>query len=87
MPRPLPVPLRQAIWRRYQDGQDGPTIAEALGLAPRTVRNLLDRFRRGGPDALYPSYDRVERRHPSPPNPWCKPPWACGGNIRPGEPD
>jgi len=30
---------------------------------------------------------RVERRHPSPPNPWCKPPWACGGNIRPGEPD
>ena len=33
MPRPLPVPVRQAIWRRFQDGQDGPTIAQALGLA------------------------------------------------------
>jgi transposase len=58
MPRPLPVPIRQAIWRRFQDGQNGPDIATALGLAPRTVRHLLRRFRRGGPDALFPSYDR-----------------------------
>src|SRR4051794_7969352 len=58
MPRPLPVPVRQAIWRRYQDGQDGPTIATALGLAPRTVRRLVHRFRQGGQAALIPSYDR-----------------------------
>ena len=58
MPRPLPVPIRQVIWRRFQDGQDGQAIAAALGLAPRTVRHLLGRFRRGGPDALFPSYDR-----------------------------
>jgi hypothetical protein len=66
MPRSIPVPLRQAMWRRYQDGQDGPTIAEALGLAPRTVRNLLDRLRRGGPDALYPSYDQCGASTPKP---------------------
>src|SRR5207249_2129250 len=66
MPRPIPVPLRQAIWRRSQDGQDGPTIAQALGLASRTVRHLLDRFRRGGPAALSPSYDRCGAATPKP---------------------
>jgi hypothetical protein len=45
MARPIPVPVRQAIWRRLRDGQDGPTIAVALGLAPRTVRALIQRFR------------------------------------------
>ena len=34
MPRPLAVPIRQAIWRRFQDGQDGPAIAEGLGPRP-----------------------------------------------------
>jgi hypothetical protein len=58
MPRPLPVPVRQAVWRRSQDGQDGPTIATALGLAPRTVRHLVRRLRQGGLAALFPSYDR-----------------------------
>jgi len=66
MPRPLPVPVRQAIWRRYQDGQDGPAIAHALGLLPRTVRHLLSRFRRGDPDALFPSYDRCGAATPKP---------------------
>ena len=58
MPRPIPVPVRQAIWR-FQDGQDGPTIARALGLAPRTVRHLLDRFRRAIRPPWSPSYDPV----------------------------
>ena len=48
VPRPIPVPVRQAIWRRLRDGQDGPTIAVALGLAPRTVRALIQRFHSGG---------------------------------------
>ena len=55
LPRPLPVPVHQAIWRRYQDGQDGPTIAAALGLAPRTVRKLIRRFRQQGKAAVMPS--------------------------------
>jgi transposase InsO family protein len=67
MPRPLPVPVRQAIWRRYQDGQDVPTIVHALGLASRTVRRLVRRFRQGGQAALIPSYDRCGAATPRPP--------------------
>src|SRR5690348_15231367 len=66
MSRPLPVPLRQAVWRRDQDGQDAPTIAEALGLEPRTVRRLVARFRQAGRDAVLPSYHRCGARTPKP---------------------
>jgi hypothetical protein len=69
MPRPIPVPVRQAIWRRSQGGQDAPTIAAALGLATRTVRKLIRRFRRGGPTALAPSYDRCGAGTPKLPEP------------------
>jgi hypothetical protein len=58
MPRPVPLPLRQAIWTRSRDGQDALTIAEALGLPPRTVRRLLGRFRSEGRGPLAPSYGR-----------------------------
>jgi hypothetical protein len=57
MPRPTPVPVRQALWRRFQDGQDVATMAHALGLAPRTVRQLIHRFRHQGHAAVAPSYD------------------------------
>ena len=40
MPRPLPVPVRHALWRRVCKNQDAATIAAELGLAPRTVRRL-----------------------------------------------
>src|SRR5262245_11457689 len=69
MPRPLPVPVRQAIWQRFQDGQDGPTIAAPHGLAPRTVRKLLRRFRDGGPAAVPPSYERCGTATPRWPEP------------------
>ena len=66
MPRPLPVPVRQAIWRRFQDGRAGPAIARALGLDPRTVRRLVRRFRQTGPAALNPSYERCGAATPKP---------------------
>jgi Homeodomain-like domain len=66
LPRPIPVPVRQAIWRRSQDGQDGPAIAKALGLAPRTDRRLVRRFRQEGQAALIPSYDRCGAATPKP---------------------
>src|SRR5512135_620272 len=69
MPRPLPVSVRQAIWRRSQDGQDGLTIARALGLATRTVRKLILRFRQGGQAAVRPSYDRCGAATPRLPEP------------------
>jgi hypothetical protein len=56
MPAPLPLPVRQALWQRFLRGQSPTTIAQALGLAPRTVRHLLRRLRDGGPDALAPTY-------------------------------
>src|SRR5205085_8844684 len=61
MPRPIPVPLRHAVARYAADGYDARTIADLLGLAPRTVRRFLQRLRRGGPAALTPAYP------PSPP--------------------
>src|SRR5262249_25571699 len=67
MPRPLPVPVRQAIWRRSQDGQDSPTIAKSLNRAPRTVRRLIRRFPQAGPVALIPSYDFCGAATPKPP--------------------
>src|SRR6266404_1938062 len=66
MPRPLPVPLRQAIWQRFQAGQNGPTIAAALDLEPRTVRRLVERFRQTGSSAMDPSYDRCGAATPKP---------------------
>jgi hypothetical protein len=66
MPRPLPVPIRQAIWQRLQAGQDGPAIAAALDLEPRTVRRLIARFRQTGPSAVDPSYDRCGAATPKP---------------------
>ena len=67
MPRPIPVPVRQAIWRRLRDGQEGPTIATALGLAPRTVRELIRRFRQGGQVAVMPAYGGCGAATPKPP--------------------
>src|SRR5262245_53170878 len=66
MPRPLPVPVRQAIGQRLQAGQDGPTIAAALDVEPRTVPLLVGRFRQTGPSALDPSYNRCGAAPPKP---------------------
>jgi Helix-turn-helix domain len=66
MPRPLPVPTRQVIWLRLQDGQEPAAIAEALGLEPRTVRRLVARFRQGGRDAVAPASDRCGAATPRP---------------------
>src|SRR3954454_4887255 len=68
MPRPIPVPLRLALWRRHLDGQDGPSIAQALGLAPRTVRRLIHRLRQEGQPAVIPRYDRCGAATPKCPD-------------------
>ena len=67
MPRPIPVPVRQAIWRRLCDGQDGPTLAAVLGLAPRPVRELIRRFRLKGQAAVMPAYGGCGAATPKPP--------------------
>ena len=58
MPRPVPDPIRTVIWRRCQRGQTAAQIAEELSLSPRTVRHLVQRFRRHGEPAIPPGYHR-----------------------------
>src|SRR4051794_40227503 len=54
MPRPVPLPIRQAIWDRHQQGASSGELAVAFNLPPRTVRGLLQRGRQG-PEALEPA--------------------------------
>jgi transposase InsO family protein len=61
MPRALPDPLRQAIWRRHQEGETATAIALALALAARTVYRLLARFGLAG-GASPAAYHRCGRR-------------------------
>ena len=56
MPRPIPVPIRQAMFRLWQQGQGSRDIAAELGLARSTVRRLLGRFRRRGCEGIAPDY-------------------------------
>ena len=55
MPRPIPVPIRQAVFRLWEQGQGSRDIAAALGLARSTVRRLLARFHRKGSEGT-PDY-------------------------------
>jgi transposase len=61
---PTPIPLRHAILRRWHKGQSVATIAQALGVVPRTVRHLVRRFRHEGDAAVAPSYHRAETPEP-----------------------
>jgi hypothetical protein len=56
MPHPTPLPLRQVIRQRAEQGQGIAEIAAALDLVPRTVRHLLQRIRMRGQEGLAPSY-------------------------------
>ena len=64
MPPPIPVPVRQLIIQRAKQGQSAGLIASSLGLASRTVRRLVQRVRRQGPNALATSYPRRPYSHP-----------------------
>src|SRR5512135_97928 len=56
MPKPVPIPVRKKLLQRAQQGEATASLATAFGLAPRTVRHLLKRFRDRGPDAVRPDY-------------------------------
>ena len=56
MPRPVPVPVRETIFRLWEQGQDPRSIAASLGVPLATVRGLLARFRRRGIEAIAPDY-------------------------------
>ena len=54
MPGPVQLPIRQTLWKRHQQGASSTELAEAFGLATRTVRGILQRGRQRGPEGLAP---------------------------------
>jgi transposase len=56
MPKPVPVPIRQKLWERSQQGEGSASLAAAFDLCPRTVRHLLKRFRDRGEAGLATDY-------------------------------
>ncbi len=56
MPRPIPVPVRETIFRLWQRGHQAPRIAASLGVPGSTVDRLLQRFRRDGSAGIPPGY-------------------------------
>ena len=56
MPAPVPVPVRQVIFQRWQKGASVPQLAEQLALPQRTVRHLVRRFAQRGHQAVAPDY-------------------------------
>ena len=65
MPHPIPLPVRQVIVQRAEQGQSAGLIARSLGLVSRSVRQLLQRLRMQGNNALLTSYPG--RAYPHPP--------------------
>src|SRR5215831_2833943 len=65
MPHPIPLPVRQVIAQRAEQGQSAGLIARSLGLVSRSVRQLLQRLRIQGHNALLTSYPG--RAYPHPP--------------------
>ena len=67
MPAPLPLPVRRIIRQRARRGQTAATIAQALRLCPRTVRQLVRRFGSDS-ESIEPSYGpgpgRPAEQHP-----------------------
>lgn len=64
MPRSIPLPIRQAIQQRWQNGSSVSDLAASFGIARRTVRHLVQRFRDHGD--LAPAYDQCGRPVQSP---------------------
>jgi len=56
MPQPLPLPIRQAMFRLWQQGRDATQIAASLDVSCASVYRMLERFRRDGASGIPPQY-------------------------------
>ena len=66
MPAPISLPLRRAMWRRWQSGKSVGDIAQALGLHPRSVRQLLHNWIQQTQPVLAPAYRAGNRTRSAP---------------------
>lgn len=67
MPRALPLPLREQIVRRHQQGETLKAIAHALSVPYRTVRRWWHRHQEAGAAGLHTHYDRCGPKAPRAP--------------------
>ena len=67
MPQALPLPLREQIIRRHQQGETLSTIAQALNVPYRTVRRWWHRHQEAGDAGLHTHYDRCGPKGPRAP--------------------
>ena len=84
MPHPIPLPVRQVIVQRAEQGQSAGLIARSLGLVSRSVRQLLQRLRMQGNNALLTSYPGRVYPHPPQFRPWSRRPYSCVVSTQPG---
>ena len=59
MARPIPLPIREALFRLWQQGRNSRQIAASLGLPGSTVRRFVGRFRQHGAAGIAPDYPRA----------------------------
>jgi hypothetical protein len=64
MGRAISLPQRQVIFERAGLGHRAADIADDLGLNPETVRKLIARFRKDGPESIAPDYSRCGVNQP-----------------------
>jgi transposase len=65
MPAPIPVPVRQALFARWQKGEAVAILADEFQLSVRTVRHLVRRFEQRGQQGVAPDYDRCATKKTS----------------------
>jgi transposase len=58
MPAPVPVPVRQVLFQRWQKGASVVSLAEEFHLSERTVRHLVRRFAQRGKQGVAPDNAR-----------------------------
>lgn len=56
MPAPIPLPVRQVIFKRWRKGESVAILAEELKLSVRTVQHLIRRFAARGQSGVEPDY-------------------------------
>jgi transposase len=58
MPAPIPMPVRQVIFKRWRKGESVVILAKELNLSVRTVQHLIRRFDVRGQNGLETDYAR-----------------------------
>jgi hypothetical protein len=65
MPAPTPLPIRQAMYRRFCQGATPADLSRVFGVPPSTARDLVRRWRGRAEGGVAPDY--VRRPVPPPP--------------------